>query len=181
MIWAIISGILLVFFCWLLFAPIFLYINTDEKKYRAGLKGILNLSFIPDKDQIFYIRINVAFYTFNFYPFKKKEKKPKTTSKVKKPKKKKKRTSFRTIWLIKKIAWKIIKSFRLKKLYLNLDTDDVITNAYLIPVFATLHRNNINLNVNYSGDFAIIINIQNNIFRMLIVTLQTYLQHKKIL
>ena len=88
MIWAIISGILLIFFCWLLFAPIFLHIDTDEKKYSAGLKGILNLSLISDEDQIFYIRISVVFYTFNFSPFKKKEKKSKASSKIKKPKKK---------------------------------------------------------------------------------------------
>ena len=74
MIWAIISGILLIFFCWLLFAPLFLYIDTDEKKYSAGLKGILNLNLIPDEDQIFYIQISVVFYTFNFSPLKEKRK-----------------------------------------------------------------------------------------------------------
>lgn len=75
MLWAIIIGILLILLCWLLFAPIFLYINTDEKRYMAGLTGILNLRLIPDEDQIFYLRMRVVFIKINFYPFKQKEKK----------------------------------------------------------------------------------------------------------
>lgn len=181
MIWTIVIGILLLFLCWLLFAPIFLNINTIEKEYNAGLKGILSLSLKPDEEQIFFIRISIVFYTFNFYPFEAKEKKSKGASKVKKPKKKKKRPRFKTIWLIINIVWKVVGSFRLKKLYANIDTDDVMVNAGLIPVFANLHRNNINLNVNYSGDIAMIISIQNNIFRILVVALHTFLKHKKIL
>jgi len=181
MTWAIISGILLIILSWILFAPIFLYINTDEKKYSAGLKGFLNFNLIPDEEQIFFIRIKIVFYSFNFFPLRKKEKKPEADSKVKKPKKKKKKTGLKTILLIKNIVWKTFKSFRLKKLYINLDTNDVMANAYLIPVFANLYRNNINLNVNYSGDFRMVINIENNIFRMLVITIQTYIRHKKIL
>ncbi len=89
--------------------------------------------------------------------------------------------SFKTFWLILRISWKVKKTFRLKQLYLNFDTNDVINNAYLIPVFVNLNRNNIDLNVNYHGDFEMIIRIENNIFRILVVTLQTYLHHKKIL
>lgn len=181
MTWAIISGILIIILCWVLFAPLFLYVNTDEEKYSAGLKWFLNFNLIPDEDHLFCIRISVVFYSFNFFPLKKKEKKTKADLKEKKSKKKKKRPALRTILLIKNIVWKIVKSFRLKKLYINMDTNDVMANAYLIPVFANLHRNNINLYVNYSGDFKVIINIENNIFRMLVVTIQTYLHHKKIL
>ena len=181
MTWVIIGGILLIFFCWLLFAPLFLYINTDEKTYSAGLKGLLNLSLISDEAEIFYLRISVVFYSFNFYPFKKKEKKSKALSKPKKPKKKKKSPEFKTIWLIIKIAWNIVRSFRFKKLYLNFDSTDIMTNASLIPVFVNLNRNNIDLNVNYHGDFEMIIRIENNIFRILVVTIQTFLHHKKVL
>jgi len=181
MTWVIIGGILLIFFCWLLFAPLFLYINTDEKTYSAGLKGLLNLSLISDEAEIFYLRISVVFYSFNFYPIKKKEKKSKALSKPKKPKKKKKSPEFKTIWLIIKIAWNIVRSFRFKKLYLNFDSTDIMTNASLIPVFVNLNRNNIDLNVNYHGDFEMIIRIENNIFRILVVTIQTFLHHKKVL
>lgn len=180
MFWVIIGGILLIFFCWLLFAPLFLYINTDEKTYSAGLKGLLNLSLIPDEDEIFYIRISVVFYSFNFYPFKKKEKKKKAPSKPKKPKKKKKSPGFKTIWMLIKIAWNVITSFRFKKLYLNFDSNDIMTNAYLVPVFVNLNGNNIDLNVNYIGNFEMIVKIENNIFRILVVTIRTYFHHKKI-
>lgn len=179
MLWFIIIGILLILLCWLLFAPVFLYINTNEKRYMAGLTGILNLRLIPDKDQIFFLRIRVVFIKINFYPFKKKEKK--AIFKRKKSEKKRNLPGRKTIWLMTKIFRKIIKSSRLKTLYLNIDTEDVITNAYLIPIFAGLHRNNINLSVNYAGNVEMIINVENNIFHMLIVTIQTFLHHKKIL
>jgi hypothetical protein len=145
----------------------------------AGLTGILNLRLIPDKDQIFFLRIRVVFIKINFYPFKKKEKK--AIFKRKKSEKKRNLPGRKTIWLMTKIFRKIIKSSRLKTLYLNIDTEDVITNAYLIPIFAGLHRNNINLSVNYAGNVEMIINVENNIFHMLIVTIQTFLHHKKIL
>ena len=181
MLWFIIIGILLILLCWLLFAPIFLYINTDEKRYMAGLTGILNLRLIPDEDQIFFLRMRVVFIKINFYPFKQKEKKTKAIFKRKGSKKKRKIPGRRTIWLMMKIFRKIIKSSRLKTLYLNIDTEDVISNAYLIPIFAGLHRNNINLSVNYAGNVEMIINVENNIFHMLIVTIQTFLHHKKII
>ncbi|MCD4728987.1 MAG: hypothetical protein K8R74_00170 [Bacteroidales bacterium] len=145
----------------------------------AGLTGIVNLRLIPDKDQIFFLRMRVVFININFYPLKQKE--GKAISKREKPKKKKKRLGIGAIWLLMKIIRKTIRSFKLKTLYLNLDTDDVISNACLIPVFANLHRDNINLNVNYAGDFEMIINIENNIFNILVVTIKTYLHHKKIL
>ncbi len=181
MIWVLVIGILLLFLCWLLFTPIFLNINTGEKEYSAGLKGLINFKFLSDDDQIFKIRITIVFYPFNFYPLKKKDVKPKADSKVKKPKKRKKRLGYKAIWLFLKISRKTLKSFKLKILYLNIDTNDVIKNAYLIPVFSNLHRNNIRLNVNYTGDFNLILNVENNIFRMLVVAIHTYFQHKNIL
>jgi len=181
MIWAIVIGIFLLLLSWLLFTPLFLYVNTKEKKYSVGLKGIINFRFLPDDHQLFKIRITIVFYPFNFYPLQQKKEKTKTDPKVKKPAKKKIGLGYRAIWLFLKISRKTLRSFKLKKLYLNIDTDDAITNAYLIPVFANLHRKNIKLFVNYTGELKMIINVENNIFRMLVVTIQTYLYHKKIL
>lgn len=182
MTWVIISSILLVFFCWLLFAPLFLYINTSEQNYSVGLKGFFKLKIISDETELLYFQISIFFYQFDFYPFKKKEKedKKKLKIKTKKPKKKWKVMSFRTLWLILKISWSVKNSFKIKKLYLNFDSNDVIKNAYLIPVFVNINCNNINLNVNYQQDFEMIVRIENNIFRILVVTIRTYLHHKKI-
>ncbi len=149
----------------------------------AGLPGIINLRLIPDDEQIFYFRLRVTFIKISFYPFKQKEKRTKIFFKQKKSKKKKKRKipGRNTIWFMTKVVRKILGSCRLKKLYLNIDTEDVITNAYLIPIFAGLHRNNINLNINYTGNVEMIIDVENNIFHILKVTIQTFLHHKKII
>lgn len=178
MIGLIIIGCLLLLILGILFTPLFLYLNTNEQKYIIGLKGILTLGLIPDADQIIYFRISVIVYSFNIYPFKTRTKKK--TDKVKK-KKKKKLPGRKTIRLIINLAKNNIKSFKLKQLYLNIDTDNVITNAYLVPVFSVLHQKNIKLHVNNSGNVEMIVHIQNNIFHMLVVTISTYLKHKHII
>ena len=52
------------------------------------------------------------------------------------------------------VAWQAIKKSKLRKLYLDLDTSNVIINANLFPVFELMNdRPRINLNINYSGNF----------------------------
>jgi len=55
---------------------------------------------------------------------------------------------------------------------MDLDTSNVIINANLYPVFELMNeRPRINLNVNYAGNFALSLDVQNNLwilFRILI-------------
>ena len=181
MIFIILISVFVLITAWLLFAPLYIRINTDEKKYDAGLSGIVTINLVADVEELFFMRIRIFSINFMFYPFRLKEPGKKAGKKKKTKKKKRKMPEFKTIWLFIKIFWKVIKSSKIKKLKFSIDTDDVIKNAYLIPVFAAVNRKNINLNVNYSGRLSLIVDFENNIFNMLFVTIKTCLRHKKII
>ena len=176
----IIFGILFLLFIYILFAPLYIYLNTTNQEYQAGLPGFIIFKVIPDKEEIVYFRITVLFIRFKLYPFRPKAKEK--SKKVKPKKVKKKGSKFptkRKILLIFRLIKQNLKSFRITKFYLNIDTDNVTSNAFLIPVFSAFYQKNINLNVNYTGDNELIIRIENTVFHLLSVTIRTFIQHKR--
>lgn len=168
-------AIFIFFICWMLFAPLRLTINTSNNNYSFRWIGILLIKFIPDSEELIIFRFRIFFIRFNIYPLKTGKKKK---MKKKKPKKKKS-FSFEKFRLLIKIVWNVILSSKLKIFELNIDTDDVVKNSYLIPVFINLNtRNNINLNVNYHGRQSLVTEFQNTAYRMIKVALITLIKHK---
>ncbi|MBC8489315.1 MAG: hypothetical protein H8D45_25105 [Bacteroidetes bacterium] len=72
-----------------------------------------------------------------------------------------------------------MKSFKLRRFNLNIDTDDVILNAFLIPVFTFVNRKNIWLNINYNGELSLILLVENRVINILLVMIRTFLKFKK--
>ncbi len=175
----IICIIILSFLTWVLISPIRLYINTDTKKYFIELKGIFRVSLVPDKKEIFFLRFRLFFINFNFFPFRTKKKKEKLVKHKKQRKKKRKKTGIKKIRLIIKYTWNVLKSFKLRRFNLNIDTDNVILNAFLIPVFIFINRKNIWLNVNYNGELSLILLVENRVINILLVMVRTFLKFKK--
>lgn len=64
-------------------------------------------------------------------------------------------------------GWRLMRSFKVRKWYLNVDTDDVIANAYLYPFFFWLSRGKAKWKINYEGRVDVDILIENRIGRML--------------
>ena len=58
-------------------------------------------------------------------------------------------------------------SFRLKKMTLNLDTDDFILNSHLVPVFTTINNRDMNLTINYNGDISLFMILTNRMISLL--------------
>jgi len=180
MTWIIVISILLFAFGWLLLAPLYLYISTSESRYEAGLTGIFKVMVMVGDDglpellgKFFFISFKIPVYTLV-------KKKPKEASQTKKEKKKKKamKMNRKRIKIVMTLMWKVVRSFRLRQLKLNIDTGDVIRNAYLIPVFSIAYRNNINLSVNYEDKNEFILHFDNTIGRMLIETLRVFIKRK---
>ncbi len=144
----IIAFLLLLFLIYLLFAPLILYINTDEQAYYVQMKGLAKASIEGDKKEFLRIRLDTLFSHFYFYPLRKK--------KSKKELKEKKDSGRNKRWskidqdkLIRygKIGKGLLRSFELKRLEVAVDTGDCIQNAKLYPVFAFLNF--------YAGDFSV--------------------------
>ena len=174
MIFWVIILIIIVFIAWLLITPLVININTLEKQYFISLKGLfkLKLEFTGD---FFKIRIWTPVWTSLIDPQEPKKKKPKKEKKEKKKKKKKRKTPQENLTLINVIL-KIMKltfnSFELKRLSANLDTENYVLNAQLIPVFGFINKGNINLNINFTGNYSLILILQNRIGKFVIIGLK---------
>lgn len=72
---------------------------------------------------------------------------------------------------VKKISIKklfsVANSFKVKRIYVNIDTKDYIQNALLFPLFFLLNTKKRQLYINYFGRNEVILVIENNIYRIL--------------
>jgi hypothetical protein len=166
--------ILLVFFCLvvvLLIMPIHVRINPDEEGFYTEKSGFFRLNIDLDGENFISVKLYVFFIRFSWDPLQKKISQP---AKVMASKKKTRfdLLTWNRLKFLLSIAWQSIKKSKLKKLYLDLDTSNVIINANLYPVFELLNeRPRIDLNINYAGNFALSLDAQNNLwilFRVLI-------------
>tara|TARA_R110000787_G_scaffold96415_6_gene199811 strand:+ start:1784 stop:2278 length:495 start_codon:yes stop_codon:yes gene_type:complete len=152
MLWVFLILLFLSIVIYLLFARISLFIDTSVNRYFIKLQGICSINAERDEAEILKLRLNIFFFNFNFYPFRPDKKK------TIKPKKKNKRSRFSLTF---KQAYRLIKSFKIKRFYLDLDTGDCITNAKLYPVFLLLNYKRGNFNINFNGRNKLVLHIQN--------------------
>ena len=176
MTWIIILGILIIAFTWLLIAPLYLYVSTSESRYEAGLAGIFKVLITMEENGLPTLTGKIFFITFNIPVFKFRKKKIKAST-SKKSKKKARKLTRKRLRLIMSILWKIIHSFKLRQLKLNIDTTDVIRNAYLIPAFSMAYRNNIQLSVNYEDKNEFILHLENNLVRIIIKVISSFIKN----
>jgi hypothetical protein len=191
MVLLIIFAIILLFIAWVLFVPFRFYIDTTINRYYFEWSGLIKVNFIPDEIEIFFIKVKVPFYHFVIYPIRKLineeiEKKEKKKSKKDEESKKKKsllrrinKKEVRRIKLFSKLGWKVFKALRMKKLDVNIDTGDVIYNAWLIPVFVALNGNRSNLRVNYQGIVSIVLLFEHSVFRILVILIKNLYHNRR--
>lgn len=152
MLWVILILLLLSTVIYLLFARISLFIDTSTNCYFLKLKGICRINVERDETEILKLRLNFFYFNFNFYPFRPDQKK-----RIK-AKKKNKKSRFSLTF---KQAYRLFKSFTIKRFYLDLDTGDCITNAKLYPVFSLLNYKRGHFNINFNGRNKLVLHIQN--------------------
>ncbi len=150
MFWVILIVLFLAIVIYILFARLSMVIDTSTNNYFIELKGIFKISAESDKSEILKLRTQIFFLNFNFYPLR--------PNKKEKPKKNKRKSR---LPLTLKQGYRILKTFRIKSFYLDLDTGDCITNARLYPVFALLNYKTGNFNINFNGRNKLVLHIKN--------------------
>lgn len=148
MLWVILILLLISIIIYLLFARLSLVIDTSTNRYFLELQGIGSINAEKDATEILKLRMHIFFLDFNFYPLR--------PDKKKKIKKKKSRFP-----LTIKQSYRLIKSFKIKRFYLDVDTGDCITNAKLYPVFSLLNFRKRQFNINFNGRNKLVLHIQN--------------------
>ncbi|WP_422858504.1 hypothetical protein ACOKFD_14150 [Flagellimonas sp. S174] len=161
MIFLILLSLLILVLIGFLFLPMELTINTFNNQYQITFKGLAKMWLEADKDSILKIGLKVFFFTRYFSPFDKRKKQVQKTRKgVKKKENKKKGWSLGQI-----IA--LLRTFRLKRFRLDIDTGDYITNAKLYPVFALINFYGLPCQINFRDTNGLILQIQNRPIHLL--------------
>jgi hypothetical protein len=155
MIWIVIISLLIALLLWILIGPVILFVNTERNLYLVMLPGIIKAVVVP-AEELFHIRGWIFFIPFKFNPFRIKRKRKK---KEPKPVKKKKKRSISLSGGIE-MGRSITRSFRIRKLHLNIDTDDFLLNAWLIPAFTAVNSRNIHMQANFEGDASLLLDLR---------------------
>ena len=152
MVLIIIFLLLLLSIVYVLFTPIILWVDTYKKQYFIQLKGIAKASLEPMKEEVFRLKLNVLFFNYYLYPLKYKfqNNKNKKTERVIKN---------RSIEF-KKIV-RVLNSFKIKKMLVNIDTGDWTLNAKLYPLFYFSNYGKGNFRINFQGRNQLVLHIQN--------------------
>jgi len=154
MFWLITSAVLLLILISLLIAPIFVRIDTRANQYSFWLPGLINVNFEGDKKEIVKARVALLFVKFYIYPLNYIGKSKR--SKTRKPTRKK---QSKHVWFKRFLG--VVRTFKVKQCYVNMDTGDVLLNARLYPLFALLNYNGGNFHINFDGQNQYVLLIKN--------------------
>jgi hypothetical protein len=139
----IILCILLLLLAGFLFTPVSLYVDTDEGSYKVFQTPVFCF-LVSGRDGTIVPRlqlagINIPLQSKGKAKAKKTDKKPKRKSRFKK-----------SISAWRFLIEKTLKSFIVNRAVVDLDTDDVVLNAHLVPVFFWASRGPMHLNINFN-------------------------------
>jgi hypothetical protein len=130
------------------------------------LPGILKVVVVPSTE-IFHIKGWIFFIPFRFNPFQ--GKRGKRKEKPKKPRKKWRLNKFRGG---KQIISDVARSMRIRKLILDLDTDDFMLNAWLVPAFSMVNSGNIQMRINFEGSSSLLLDLRTRLGTLLWIVIK---------
>jgi hypothetical protein len=162
MIWNILIILFIILLTWILLGPVILRLNSDRNQYQLMLPGVIKASVVPSQDLI-HIRGWIFFIPFRLDLSKlNRGKGCKKGEEGEKRKKTRKRSG--SLRMIRSIPG----AFQIRRLWLDLDTDDFMLNAWLIPSFSALntHRN-IQMQVNFEGHLFMDLDLRTRIASLL--------------
>jgi hypothetical protein len=158
MFWLILIAVFLGLLAYLLFATLLVEIDTSHQLYSFSIVPVFRISWVVDE---FPRHPEITIFGFrkklNLQAWFKGTA-PKET-KVRKPSKF--RISFSKIR-------SLVRSFRVKKWLVNIDTGDMALNGEMFPLmYALMRMTGKEFYINFFGKNEVVITIENNAFRML--------------
>ena len=155
MLLSVVLILLFLLIMYLLFVPINLFIDTGSNQYYLQLKGLAKVYLEGHKEEVIRIKLRTLFMRFYFYPLRKFSRAKKKSQKKEVVSKKKRKG----IDLKKGI--RILRSFQVKRLLVEMDTGNCISNAKLYPAFAFLNHHVGAFSINFEGRNRLAIHLQN--------------------
>ncbi|WP_298493687.1 hypothetical protein [uncultured Algibacter sp.] len=152
-------GLLIIIACMillvaLLLVPITICIDTISNLYYIKLQGLFKANLEQHETELFRIKLKILFIKYYIYPLKK--------GTVNKPNKAKKiavkKYNKRSVFLR---LFRVLRTFKTKYFYMNIDTGNCITNAKLYPIIALLNYKGGHYNVNFQGQNQLVLILKN--------------------
>jgi len=154
MFWGIFLILFLLLILYFLFIPIIIFIDTATNQYYIQLKGLAKASVEKHLEELIRIKLKVVFFDFYFYPLRKKS--PVKAKKLVKKSSVKKRKQIG----LKKI-FRMLRSFKVKRFLIDIDTGDCMTNAKLYPIYGLLNYGIGTFNINYESRNRMVLYMEN--------------------
>ena len=132
------------FVLYLLFIPLILEVDTTRQDYYLQIGPLAILTLAPHPDKILQLRLRAFSRNFYFYPLI-----PKSTEKKTDPLRKKKKRGIGRIKI--RTIMKMVRSFKVKKLKVVMDTGNWIVNSKWYPVFYFMNEYAGKWTINYEG------------------------------
>jgi hypothetical protein len=161
----------------LLVTPIDIKINSDKDEFCSGRYGLIRIGVTTGKEDIVTVIVTAPFLRFTVYPREKTDNRKESGKSVTGRNKRSARSKIDRIKLLINIAWEVICKFKIRRFYLDIDTGNVISNAYLFPLFYMVgNKPRMELNVNYNNNFCLVLDARNNLLNIIIVIIRTLLK-----
>jgi hypothetical protein len=156
-IFILVVCLLTLFLLYLLFAPLVAEINSNKKIVRFRIVPLVSIRWVTDT---FPGYLELTLFGFR--------KKLSLSSGSEKKRLKGKNKPIRKIDFNQQKIIAVLKSFRIKKWIVNIDTGDMALNGLLFPTaYALSSITGKRFYINFCGISEVNITIQNNVFRML--------------
>lgn len=145
---------------YLLLAPIILEIDSDAGICRVRFHKIVSANLKIDEESIF-LKLKLAGWRkkYNLLDFITKPKEKKSV--IKRSKKERDNLSFKKMF-------RILKSFRVRRFFISVDTDNMQMDGFLYPVFLLIQNlTGKKIQINFIGENTVKLTIENNIARVM--------------
>jgi hypothetical protein len=153
MFFKVIIVLFVLLFFYLLLVPIVIYVNTNTNKYYISIVGLAKATIEKIENELFRIKIQFIYKKLYYYPLKSNRIKTQTNSNNKKREISASINDMKTIF-------KIVKTFKIKKIRVCLDTGDCILNAKMYPILALLNYKFGNCNINFENRNYLVLYMQ---------------------
>ena len=164
MIWIILISVITATLLWIVLGPVIIFLDTQENRYYLNLPGIFKAAVVP-AGELFHIRGWIFFIPFRFDPFSGKKRRRKKKIRESGEPRRKKRSMKLSQGI--KMGRAVMRSFRIRRLGLNIDTDDFMLNAQLVPVFSAINSQNIRMEVNFEGNASLLLDLRTRLGSLL--------------
>jgi len=164
MFWIILLVVFLLLIVFVLCTPFILTLDTDHREYRLTWWGLAQASLVPDDKEIVLVRLRILFLSWVLHPLRSAARAKESGRHESVSTKNSRRRSLRHL---PRRMWRVMRSFRVQKCVVDIDTGNASLNGWLYPVCWLLSNRKRSLAINFSDRNRADVRVRNSLLRIL--------------